>query len=578
MRYFVFIFFNLIFLMFVTACSGGGGSSSTNVEVLTDANTTESDELLDENVTDENNVTFANAVLYSPSFVSEHFSGSQNCASCHDGIVDGSSDVSIVKAWQSTMMANAAIDPLWRAKVASEVKRNPTYKDAIEQECSRCHTPMATVEADFASEPVTLFDDGFLNADNPHYNQAMDGVSCTLCHQIENSPTLGTDEGFSGEFIVADNSSTSRKAYGPYTSPRVGPMQNQVQFTPTYSAHMNESKVCATCHNLQTQVVSASDGQLTANTFTEQAVYTEWEYSDFNTTQSCQDCHMPKSEGSVVISTQGGNLNARSPFFQHKFLGANSYMLNIIKNNRTLLGAYADENSFTKTISDAKAFLLAAADVNITDVSYNLNALNFHVLVNNYSGHKFPTSYPSRRAWLHVKVLNAANEPVFESGALNAQGEIIGVDNNVSADYFQPHHESINSASQVQVYETVMADTNNDVTYTLMNASKYLKDNRILPRGFKYNAPASIQPFGDALSDSNFVSGSDTVAYNISNLPSGVYTISVTLNYQTLSKGFARDLFRDEDLTQVALMKALDKNTNNHYETVSSASSSFLIP
>ena len=48
---------------------------------------------------------------------------------CHDGLEDNNgTDVSLVKAWQGTMMANAAIDPLYLAKVASEVKRNPNLK------------------------------------------------------------------------------------------------------------------------------------------------------------------------------------------------------------------------------------------------------------------------------------------------------------------------------------------------------------------------------------------------------------------------------------------------------------------
>jgi hypothetical protein len=70
--------------------------------------------------------------------------------------------VSIVVDWQATMMANSARDPLWRAKVASEVKRNPALQQEIETICGRCHVPMANVEAEFAGVSATLFgDDGF---------------------------------------------------------------------------------------------------------------------------------------------------------------------------------------------------------------------------------------------------------------------------------------------------------------------------------------------------------------------------------------------------------------------------------
>ncbi len=59
-------------------------------------------------------------------FTTSHFSGSGNCAMCHDGLTDTSGEnVSIVRDWGSSMMANATKDPFWRAKVATELKRNP---------------------------------------------------------------------------------------------------------------------------------------------------------------------------------------------------------------------------------------------------------------------------------------------------------------------------------------------------------------------------------------------------------------------------------------------------------------------
>lgn len=531
----------------------------------------------DSDTMDVNATIFPDAIVHDTSFKSDHFSGSENCAQCHDGISDTSTnpdtDVSIVKAWQGTMMANASIDPLYLAKVASEVNRNPNFKDVIEDKCSRCHMPMANVEAGFTGDAISMSGDGFLNPDNIHYNEAKDGVSCTLCHQIENDPKLGTDEGFSGQFVIADNEDNNRKAYGPYPGPLTGPMTNDnfnIKFTPTYSTHIEDSKLCASCHNLDTPVIDAQ-GNLNGLTFPEQAVYTEWEYSDFNdsninTAKSCQACHMPTTEGSVILSTKGSNLTPRPNFHQHKFLGANTYMLEIIKNNSTKLGAIADTARFDESITDTRVFLKAAADVNIINTNFENGTLKFSVVVTNHSGHKFPTSLPSRRAWLHVQITNTANQSVFESGAFNSNGQIIGVDDNT--DGYEKHYEKIDNAMEVQVYEPIMADTDGKQTYTFMQASRYLKDNRILPKGFKNTAPANAQAYGEALNDSNFVGGSDTVDYELS-LPDADYTITVTLLYQTMSYGFAQDLYKDVDLTEVALMKSLDDTTTNHFETIS---------
>jgi len=58
-------------------------------------------------------------------FTTPHFSGSGNCVTCHDGLRDTSGDdVSIVKDWGASMMANSTKDPLWQAKVATELERN----------------------------------------------------------------------------------------------------------------------------------------------------------------------------------------------------------------------------------------------------------------------------------------------------------------------------------------------------------------------------------------------------------------------------------------------------------------------
>ena len=67
-----------------------------------------------------------------PNFVGDHFSGSGNCVQCHDGLVDTKEgEVSIVKNWSTSMMANASRDPYWQAKVASELYRNPSVSDQV---------------------------------------------------------------------------------------------------------------------------------------------------------------------------------------------------------------------------------------------------------------------------------------------------------------------------------------------------------------------------------------------------------------------------------------------------------------
>ena len=77
---------------------------------------------------------FEDAILHDPSFKSNHFSGSQNCALCHDGLKDSNGkDVSLVKAWQSTMMANAATILYGKQKLRLKSKNIPNLKQLLKR-------------------------------------------------------------------------------------------------------------------------------------------------------------------------------------------------------------------------------------------------------------------------------------------------------------------------------------------------------------------------------------------------------------------------------------------------------------
>lgn len=488
--------------------------------------------------------------LENAAFTSTHFSGSQNCATCHNNIKDSSNiDVSIESDWAGTMMANASKDPLWRAKVASELGRNPHLEDVINDKCTKCHAPMANYEAHHISETPKVFDDGFLNPENPHFDEALNGVSCALCHQID-ATNLGELDGFSGHYNINQN----REIYGQYTGVNPTPMLNNVNYTPMYAQHMNESKMCASCHNLKTPYVDANGDVLTTtpeSEFPEQMPYSEWEHSEFATAQSlqsCQDCHMQRADG-VVISNRpnNGSLPARDNFKRHNFVGGNELMLDILNQNKTALGVNPNAN-FEKILTQTQTLKENAASIALSSSSVG-NTLSINVSINSNAGHKLPTSFPSRRAFVHLTLFDANNNILFESGKVNADGSIVGADGDANASSYEPHHDVINAENQVQIYEAVMQNSDNEVTHTLLRAASYVKDNRITPRGFdKTTAPSDIAVVGSASSDTDFIGGSDSVTYELSTTAFGSQTparVEVELLYQTVSYPFARDLFED---------------------------------
>ncbi len=508
-------------------------------------------------------------------FDSGHFSGSGNCAVCHNGLFDRDGNaVSIESDWSATIMANSARDPLWQAKFASEIRRNPGIEDELNATCTRCHTPMAHVEASSEDEEISFFDAGFANPSNFYYDAATDGVSCTLCHQIADDATLGTPEGFSGNFEIRDLTNPSdRPAYGPRAAPRVNPMRNEAAFTPKASVHVSDSALCASCHNLVTPVLDGG-GQVAAGAeFHEQAAYTEWQHSTFvdgaAEAQACQGCHMARADG-VKIANRPRNLTRRNGFARHGIYGGNTLVLDILDANREALDV--GEGDFAASIEATRATLRSAAELAVEEAVVDAEVLSLRVRVINNTGHKLPTSYPSRRAYIHLRVSDQSGRVLFESGRLNPDGSIVGVDADLGAG-FEPHYgEPITSADQVQVYEPILGDLEGRQTYTLLSAATYLKDNRIPPRGFdKSRVPEGIAVVGGAATDPNFVGGSDLVTYHIALGPvSGGITVFAELNYQTLAYGFLRDLERDADLPAVARFLAMYEASEIRAETMAS--------
>jgi len=480
-------------------------------------------------------------------FETADFSGSGVCAGCHTGLVDDAlTEVSPDRDWRSTMMANAAKDPLWQAKLSSEIDRNPHVQSVIEDKCSRCHTPMARVQAVADGTPVGLLDTGFLDDRNPLHEAAMDGVSCTLCHQVQ-PDGLGTPDSFTGGYVIDTSTDIPDRAlFGPYPDPVDRTMHTRTGFLAIEGAQLTDSAHCATCHTLYTPVLDAG-GNLVGAEFPEQTTWLEWRHSGYPV--SCQDCHLPVTDGSVVISTRGGRLDGRSPFGQHHFVGGNVAMVGVLADHADELGVTAEAEHFEATASRILAQLEERTARLTVTPDRSGQRLGLTVEVANLAGHKLPTGLPSRRAWLHVRVTDGVGGVLFESGQPLADGRIEGNDaEEGDGSTWEPHWQTITSAEQVQIYEPVMRSVEGNVTWTLLHASEYAKDNRLLPDGFdKATAPADFAVVGDAAVDDDFTGGGDRVVYDLDLAgASGSVDVAVELLFQTLSYPFVSDLARTD--------------------------------
>jgi hypothetical protein len=235
----------------------------------------------------------------------------------------------------------------------------------------------------------------------------------------------------------------------------------------------------------------------------------------------------------------------RQGMHRHVFVGGNVLLERILNDHRTELDVQALPQELTDATERTRAFLEhSTATVSIDSIETTGKTIRFAVRVVNLTGHKLPTAYPSRRAWLHVTVRDQHGRIVFESGHLHADGSIAGNDNDADPLKFEPHYAEITRPDQVEIFEPILKDAEGRVTTGLISAVGYLKDNRLLPSGFdKGTAGADIAVVGEAHDDPNFNDRGSVVRYAVdSGGAAGPFHIEAELWYQPVGFRWAHNL------------------------------------
>lgn len=354
-------------------------------------------------------------------------------------------------AWQGSLMANAARDPVFWAGVAIASQDDPTHTDT----CIRCHSPRAFLEGRgdaISPEDLTYAD--------------FDGVTCDVCHrQMDDGQTPPGNAAYVLDDTEVDGAVPKRGPWS-YAGP---PMPEH----PTLQdAFVGSSRMCGTCHDVTTLRERVDDdGVPMGMAFNEQRTYSEWANSayaqpgpDF---RSCQDCHMPAvADVSGCADFAAMQLHATGGR-RHDLVGANRFVLELLRDLYGDAGT-GDVQSiwFDRTLERLDELAPTSATIDI-DAPASIDAaagFSMTVTVTNETAHKLPTGYSEGRiAWLEV-VARYGEEIVWSSGD-HAPGE-------------GPLGDP-----QLRTYRAVAENFATKQSFHLLENDHWVEDTRIPPKG-----------------------------------------------------------------------------------------------
>jgi hypothetical protein len=166
-------------------------------------------------------------------------------------------------------------------------------------------------------------------------------------------------------------------------------------------------------------------------------------------------------------------------------------------------------------------------------------------------------------------VLDEDGNTLWASGRTNKLGMILdGTSDRVlpsessveNPKTWQRHYETITSGSEVQIYQEVILDSEENVTTSFLRRVHHVKDNRIRPKGFdpefyKKQSSEYIQALAklhgvedDPYYSSPALTGADRIRYEVKLDPSllaKVDKVKITLYNQSIPPGYLEERFRD---------------------------------
>lgn len=298
---------------------------------------------------------------------------------------------------------------------------------------------------------------------------------------------------------------------------------------------------------------------------------------------SIQDSNYPIAEN--ALPQRDLFVPYREDYRRHELVGLNVFLVEMFNQFDPILGVDEADYMTGATNGDQLAIenMLVQARDDTVQLDLDLRPLDdkklqVDVTVNSLVGHRFPSGVGFRRAWIELAVQDEmkGGEVVWISGATNDVGLIVDGLNSkepgapLNTEFFgdcrgkmeveppcqivyQPHFDMehpITSEDQVQIYEEVTINGKGEVTFSFIHRDQHLKDNRLLPVGWRADTRANfpntvIREFMEATTpegtekDAHYTegkTGTDVVRYEI-DLPGTTtaenVSVRATMYYQS---------------------------------------------
>ncbi|MDP7038701.1 MAG: ammonia-forming cytochrome c nitrite reductase subunit c552 [Myxococcota bacterium] len=315
-------------------------------------------------------------ILQNRSTQSVSFSHPQaECSECHE---------QHVQEWEISNHAYAAKDPVFHAMVRAGQAQT---KGKVGQFCVQCHSPVG-----LATEQTPVFfdeDSGLFKQELEELDVvAQQGVSCDVCHSIT-------------DVIEPENARMVLTPDGTKRGTIKDPVATEAHQS-SYSELHGKSEVCGSCH-----AVTTPRGALAEETFS------EWAGSDAaRQGKTCQSCHMSEYIGQAAPDSPERTLH------RHTFVGVDVSLL-----------APEEFPGYESMRELVRAMLESSAKLDTRMVAVKESGKRqkraLEVTISNLTGHALPTGATAeRQLWLEFIIENGAGDIVFESGTLDAHGDI----------------------------------------------------------------------------------------------------------------------------------------------------------